>query len=413
MITVKHWFASASRRRTLGVLVAVAVVGVALIAAMPASGGPARDLPVLRLHVDPTTGVLGFTDGVLAQPVTVGDRGCDIDPASEDLVTLSAGTGGGVKGPGVVSYGIGVKSGGSNGTPCSQIDSTETLIIISNAPDPWTRLSLDLELKGNADVTATLYKGSITVGTYELVTGRSIEAGDPPPEPGFPYEALSTGEDRVTCASQSDSGPDSGPNDNCYWTIDPGGAFFDRIELTTVVGTVSLEGGADFADAFPDLDRDSIFYYRVLCGDETASDLDGAVSGSFTSLADPQTCKRYTLDANQTDGGTVTFQPEGTAHVFYRAFLEFGDVPGAIMEGETGLFKIGLKYDPDDDGPLTYRPLLACNNPTIVDGLVTDAEIPVDETWCIASFGGTATSSGRYGIVWQVYGSGDPRFRTG
>ena len=69
--------------------------------------------------------------------------------------------------PGLVDLSIGVKSGGSNGTPCSLTDDREILIIESAPGGPnWASLRLDVELKGNAWVVLDLFAGDTPAGTY-------------------------------------------------------------------------------------------------------------------------------------------------------------------------------------------------------------------------------------------------------
>jgi len=253
--------------------------------------------------------------------VTVGDKGCDINPASGDLVTLSAGTGGGVKGPGVVSYGIGVKSGGSNGTPCSQVSGPEVLTVASGNGRSWDSVSLDLELKGNAWVKITLVgtvDGAATSESYHLVTGSSIALVDPPPADGngFPYSVTSSTPDDpetvayegiVQCANPSDSGPDSGPNDNCYWTIQPGsGLLFSEVEITTLVGSVSLEGGADFTGTPAAGARDSVFSYVNTPPVAKGTPLEAVEDTSLTITADDL--------ATDADGDTLTIDSASATH---------------------------------------------------------------------------------------------------
>jgi len=241
-----------------GVL-ATAALTVLLIT--PVSGSSHEN--ALRLHLG--SDYQSFSDGTVSQPLTVGDRGCALSNESLDgpLVTLSANNG---RTPGLVDNSIGVKSGGSNGTPCSLTDDREVLTIAGASAVPsWVSLRLDLELKGNAWVVLDLYDGDTSAGTFELLTGSSIAAYNAAngtsetPTAGFPYTAESTTADPVAaCANPSDSGPDSGPNDNCLWTIAPDGGF-DRVVITTEVGSVSLEASADFGN---DPDHDTLFFFN-------------------------------------------------------------------------------------------------------------------------------------------------------
>jgi hypothetical protein len=241
-----------------GVLAAGALT---VLLVTPVSGSSHEN--ALRLHLG--SDYQSFSDGTVSQPLTVGDRGCALLDGSLDgpLVTLSANSG---RRPGLVDNSIGVKSGGSNGTPCSLTDDREALTIAGSPGVPsWVSLRLDLELKGNAWVVLELFDGDTAAGTFELLTGSSIAAynaangTDETPTAGFPYTAESTTADPVAaCANPSDSGPDSGPNDNCLWTIVPA-VGFDRVVITTEIGAVSLEGSADFGN---DPDHDTLLFFN-------------------------------------------------------------------------------------------------------------------------------------------------------
>jgi hypothetical protein len=360
----------------------------------------------VRLHMG--SDFQSFSDGTTEQPIVLSRSGCTLSAATlaGPLVTLSS-VGGKV---GLFDRSIGVKAGGSNGTPCSLVDSSEELVIESAPGRPeWTSLRMDLELKGNAWVVVELLDGNDLVGTFTLLTGSSIDdyntdtGSSESPEPGFPYTALSTGGDRVAaCASPSDSGPDSGPSDNCLWTIQPG-ADFDRVVMTTLVGTASLEGSGDFGDV---PDHDTMFFYNQVCGGETVGDVDGSVSGSFTLIALPNVCKPYGLNAHESG---VDFDLNEGVDVPFRGFLQFGGqaAPGGV-NGQA------LQYDPDGAGPAGYRVVELCVGPTF-DGdgnvLADSSILPPGETWCLASMISTADGDGLFVNVYQVYGEGDPGFR--
>lgn len=252
----------------LGLTVALA----AFVLPVFGTSGPDAD----RLRLTDTTEAFFYGDtsptasGVTLQQVKVGTKGCEIDPLNGPLVVLSSAGGGGVKDPGLFAHSIGVKSGGSNGTPCSQTDGNEKLVVRSNG-NSWYKLELDVEAKGNARIYAQLRTGGAggaLVDTYQLLTGSSIAAynasndPDETPSPGFPYEAHADSSNLVeACANPSDSGPDSGPNDNCRWYI-TSDAPFDTVVLYTSVGSVSLEGGGDFVSltGFGAGNYDSLFY---------------------------------------------------------------------------------------------------------------------------------------------------------
>lgn len=148
----------------------------------------------------------------------------------------------------------------------------------------------------------------------------------------------------------------------------------------------------------------SIDVFPVICSNETVTDTDAATQGSFTRLSDSFECKRYTLQASNTDS-TVLFQPNGSAMVDYRGFVSFGSTPAP-----SGPVSVGLEYDPT--GGNTYRPVQWCVAPTYDGaGNVLSASIPAGETWCIAGADLRPNALGDIVTVWQVYGHDDPRFR--
>ena len=484
-----------------GVLAAAALT---VLLITPVSGTSHEN--ALRLHLG--SDYQSFSDGTISQPLAVGNRGCALSAESiaGPLVMLSANNG---RAPGLVDLSIGVKSGGSNGTPCSLTDDRETLILESAPGRPnWASLRLDLELKGNAWVVLDLFAGDTPAGTYELLTGSSIAAYNAAngtnemPTEGFPYTALATATDPVAaCANPSDSGPDSGPNDNCLWTILPEGGF-DKVVVTTEVGSVSLEGSGDFGndpdhdtlfvfngpptanddayefnensganfvaapgvlsnDTDPDgdaltatvatepangtlsLNADGSFIYtpdfgyfgedsftyratdgadvsppatvsinvvKVICTDETVTDVDGAVSGAFTLIAAEFACKPYDVTADGS-AGVVDFFLAGDETQPFRGYLQFGAqaAPGGVNTEE-------LQYDPDGDGPLGFRTVLLCVGPAFDgDGNVlaptSGTILPSGESWCVASMNSVADASGLFANVYQVYGESDPVFR--
>ena len=319
-----HW-------RSISVIAAaIAVIGLVL----PVFGSEHPDADRLRLTSNTGAFYYGEVDpnaaGVIRQNVSTVGSNCEINPLTGWLVTLSSDSGpGGIKGPGLFSLGIGVKSGGSNGTPCSQTSAGEKLTVTSNG-NSWVKLELDSEAKGNAWIVAELRLGSELVGTYELVTGASIQASEetPPVDQMVPYEATSTPSDpRVACANASDSGPDSGPNDNCRWIIDHGSRF-DSVTLYASVGSLSLEGGADFASfdpsGFANGMYDSLFHRfqnaaPVLTGSVTVPE-DGSGTFGGSDLAtdadnDPLTVTGASGGTNGTVthdsvAGTMTYEPD-------------------------------------------------------------------------------------------------------
>jgi hypothetical protein len=99
---------------------------------------------------------------------------------------------------------------------------------------------LDVELKGSARIVATARQGTTVVATFELQSGTSV---------GLPQVATTA---PFVCTGRADSGPDSGASDNCRWPISApswlggdDGVYFDTLTLKALVGSFSVEGGAD------------------------------------------------------------------------------------------------------------------------------------------------------------------------
>jgi hypothetical protein len=229
----------------------------ATLAVLPAFGSQ----EVVRLHFAADGSSVAFSYNGTSQPLIPTTR-CEISTGSSagPLITLTSN-----RKLGLNSNGIGVKTGGSQGTPCGRADTTETVTLAIPTAGVLegrtiTKMVLDLELKGNAWVEVQLLRGGNTIGgPFGLQTGSSIQSGLTP-LPGPPYLATSTATQPVAaCASPSDSGPDSGANDNCLWTIDPGSEF-DTATFTVRVGEFSLEGSGDFGG---NSDYDSLFYLSV------------------------------------------------------------------------------------------------------------------------------------------------------
>jgi hypothetical protein len=146
----------------------------------------------------------------------------------------------------------------------------------------------------------------------------------------------------------------------------------------------------------------------------SASDPATGVSGTFSRLGTSTVCKfnTVTLEFNQATS-TILFKPDSSANtqINYRGVITFG--PKAPVVDGLGGTTLTLKYDPDGDGPATYKPVPWCSNPHFSVGLVDGATIPVGDTWCIA----TETTTGQQVVgstnvitTWQVFGLDDPSF---
>ena len=294
------------RPRTIAVLAAfVGLLGVVAVT-IPSSG--AAESSVVRLNLGSDGNY--FEHGTTRQNLTIAKNGCQITSAQPVMALSAAGTS--QSQPGLAG-GIGVKYANSsgNGTPCSQTDNLERLIL-----KPGTSLSgklfravrLDLEMTGNALVKVTFSgvpagTGTGLLRTYTLQTGTTIDAAQKRPPEGLepdydttaPYFVSSAPGDEVDgCASPNSSGPNSGGSDNCQWTVSPG-FDFDTVTLTTVQGTVSLEGGNDFPSGE---DMDSLFYLA------NAAPL--AVNDSYTTNEDTAVSGNVTTNDSDADGNTIT-----------------------------------------------------------------------------------------------------------
>ena len=294
------------KHKALRVVAAVVFLTGVLGVVAIASGG--AEPSAVRLHLG-SDGQY-FKVGTTTQTLTTAKNSCAITSA-QTVMALSA-TGSQAV-PGIAAESIGVKSrSGANGTPCSLVDATEALTLkpgTSISSRTFSGVRLDLEITGNAVVKLTLSRGT-TSAVYQLQTGTSITAAqssEPDYDTTVPYNASSSPGDTVdACAAPNSSGPNSGPNDNCEWTVQPG-FNFDTVTLTTVsVGTVSLEGSSDFGN---NPDYDSMFYLSnsapTPTNDTITTNEDTAVSGNvLTNDSDP--------DGNPLSASLVSGPSHGT-----------------------------------------------------------------------------------------------------
>jgi VCBS repeat-containing protein len=576
------------RSRKLRVFAAVVVVlGAMGVVAMSSSGA---EPSAVHLHLGSDGRFVKF--GTTTQTLSTSNNSCALSTTPTLLAVTSTGT---ASSPGLGADSIGVKSkSGANGTPCGQVDSSESVTFkpgTSISSRTFSGLRLDLEMTGNAIAKLTLSRGT-TSAVYQLQTGTSItaaQAAEADYDTTVPYEVSSSpGDTTDACAAPNSSGPNSGPNDNCEWTVQPG-FNFDTATLTIVsAGTVAVEGSNDFgnntaydtmfylsngaptptndtvstnedtavsgnvltndsdpdgnplsaslvtgpghgtltlagtgaftytpasnyngSDSFtyaasdgtlstnatvnitvtsvddppvaqddsaevnqheyvdiPVLTNDSdidsstltpsnigsispvgatatvngdgtvrytppasftgagsftykasdgtltsntatvsVTVFPAICSNDTVSDTDGNVVGTFTRLDDSFNCKRYSLDANATTD-TILFQPTGGDLVDYRGFVSLGTNP-TYTPGDPVV--LTLQYDPTG-GP-TYKPVQWCGDPQF-DGNhnVTAATIPTGETWCIASATTEPNADGVPATTFQVFGHDDPRY---
>src|SRR4051794_39522620 len=210
------------KNRTLRVVAAVALLTGALGVVAIASGGAEPSAVHLHLGSDGRS----FKFGTTTQPLVAANNSCAISSSSTVMSISSTGT---ASLPGLGADSIGVKSkSGANGTPCGQVDSAESVTFkpgTTIGSRTFSGLRLDLELTGNAVAKLTLARGT-TSAVYQLQTGSSItpaQSSEADYDKTVPYDVSSSpGDTTDACAAPNSSGPNSGPNDNCEWTVQPG-----------------------------------------------------------------------------------------------------------------------------------------------------------------------------------------------
>lgn len=220
----------ASKLRIFFALVAAGLAALVLIQPQHAIGqtstvGGLRDGGVLRLR-------LGAADHLKFQPTAGSDTGsvtqnittsgaCGLALGTGSLGAFSS-TGGSV---GLVSDGIGVRGPGEGtGQPCGRVDGSQTLSFqLGSGLTGRVADFAELDIEGKFGATFTI---------------RALLAGSP------------VGSATTYETTGSDSGPDSGDNDN-YRVRFPktGKLLFDKLTLSVSSGAISLEGGADGTEA--------------------------------------------------------------------------------------------------------------------------------------------------------------------
>ena len=363
----------------MGLAATVAVV-------LPTLADPAPAFVSLHLDDDGRYFDLGGTK----QHLVPASNGCQLTNASRSgpLVSLSSTPAG--SDPGVGSDGLGVKRSKSsgNGSPCTQVDSAELLTIAAGSTlggRRFTGLRLDLEMAGNAvvELAFTLPTGGSAGGkptTYRLQTGTSITAaqtgeGDydaTPPSDGV-YDASSGPTDSLdACASPNSSGPNSASSDNCRWLVQPGFAF-TSFSLKASPGTVSLEGGGDYAATTANVETLLYLTSAADANADTASTAeDTAVSGNV-----------LTNDTN-TDGGALTASKltnpaHGTATVASDGAFTY--TPAANYNGSDSFTYRATDGITSDDATVSIT-VTAVNDPPVAStaGATTNEDTTVNVT---------------------------------
>jgi hypothetical protein len=392
-------------------------IGLILGAGLTALSANGTDEETLRLHLGSDETSFVYSNG--GDPVTqaIGTpKNCQIT-VDGPLASID----GSDKGPGLKDGSIGIKSGGSTGVPCARVDDNEELkVSLEGVPDA-VRASLDLELKGDVRVDIVVWRGDSEVDTFQVRAGGGIVDGEGVDGSDIePYTATATSAAPVVnCQNASDSGPDAGPADNCYVTIEPSSAF-DAVTFRPLSGEASLEGSGDFGD---DSAFDTIFVLEGYSGElgcteanNTATIEEGTVYGSITRLTNPDgsecVLKPYTLEVDVA-AETLSFvpvdNPGAPQMAAYRGTVAFAPQDSANP------FSSQLRYDQDDDGPLGFEFMPWCAGDPFATpdapGSIDTSVIPAGDTWCIVSETTSVYSATQTRTAWDVVGIGDPIMR--
>ncbi len=327
------------------------------------------------------------------QGITAGEKGsCLMSWASGgvDLARLIPNGGAGATMPGFGYTSIGVYDG-PKGTPCSRVDaSTNEYLqfglgnytrtnIGANAVD---RMEIDVEVKNDARLLLKTYIAGSLTGTYELRTGGSIVSGEGygPTSTGQPPES-DPAHRIVNCSARSDSGPDSGPNDNCRWIIND---LAQAIEIVAVNGSFSLEGGGDWAgtDAY---NNNTLFYLTHV--------VEGSFGTSCTGSTPPLSIGGLT-DADC----TVTRTQASSTGVCPSVNYVFRDISGAAngcefikSPGSQFAASVDITFPPEPRTELNAVPGTTLGFAdglggivSFVPGLCTGTVVPIGGGWTIS-----------------------------
>ena len=208
---------------------------------------------------------------------------------------------------------------GPKGTPCSRVSySANEAMRFGLGPDvasktvqgdrtyanAFDRLELDIEVKADVVLQLVTYIGGVETGRFYLQTGASItSAAVAPKSDGQPVDSTPA-VPVVSCRARSDSGPDSGPSDNCRWVIKDiiGQSFMIR----PLVGEFSLEGGGDWEGMGSDIYLASQSYIHLTWVDEGEL----FCGGSTSELQGATTC--------QVSGAPAGYCPTSRILYFFR-----------------------------------------------------------------------------------------------
>ncbi len=401
----------ASAVKALGAVLAVAVVPLALVVAplaRPAAekaavqtvvAGAVAPAPpqLLAVRTGATSSITLNTaagqQGAAQTLAPAASCGVNLGPATAQLLTLRGSTGGALD-PLLASYAsgsIGVKEKKS-GTSCYQVGAPSESLELGLGAGLRTALNsdviatsayLDVELKGSARILATARQGTTVVGTFELQSGNSVGLS-PPLATTAPF----------VCTGRADSGPDSGASDNCRWPISApswlgadDGINFDTLTLRAVVGSFSVEGGADGSIQPPaglstDTAAASVIELAtaVGCGGTTGTTIaDGAKPAVTIHRLDnvgPTPCSAVPYKLTTADNSARFLKPldvQPTAQFVWDVTSLFpsttaSSTPDSPNTGTTGLRDIKIDYEtPDAAGVSPLLTLGWCPGVNAVD----------------------------------------------
>ena len=391
------------------IAIGASLLSVSALVVLPGSTSPVQtpdvttsSLPdggLVRLHLGPSDffrfdapdGSGGYTPGTPA-PISVAQCAATIS----GVMAIQVGPANGRLG--LVADGLGVRVGGEGqGQRCGQVNgSDQSLSLTLTGPLSgmvMDRAELDIEGKFDATVRAELYRGSVLVGVETLDTG-----------------------------VLSDSGPDSGTDDNYRWVIpapDAAPVLFDRLLLrvdpSTPSGGFSLAGGAEGTAPAPGGlgemlgTSDSLFHVVAAdgildCGDQASTGGPGVPSATVERLdnveGDPADCEPivYALDSGL-EGDTQ--------------FVFLGKDLGAQAELRPA-FTWTIDWLPE---AATYPVVRSTRidtgsgpEPAVWCGGTPDApELPSGKLWCLSNQTVVPAGTRLIQVTETFFGAGDPR----
>jgi hypothetical protein len=250
----------------------------------------------------------------------------------------------GDSGVGLFGASIGV-SDGAKGTSCGRMtDSLGESLTLTSLKGAFDKLELDIEAKGSAVLELKIDDDSDK--TYYLYTGTNAQYANP-----------ANGD--AACDRGSDSGPDSGINDNCYWIIKDVGVSFTIKPIVFVppdgqtkgvAGEGSLEGGGDYVGDLVTDDFSSKIHLTSLIdvGNLGCDATNNKTAEVFSS--DPSTpaasCQVTRINTNGINPGTCTELIPYRLETFTASNLCTLDKIGDVTDPLAGSLRVAFKKEP-------------------------------------------------------------------